>query len=110
MTDIVERLRVWRIHATHKLHADLGTAADEIESLRQQLAECQARERKPQSAAVVCLLTTELDTLKKQWQREALLEAVEIARNEYEAGDVLVELQSRFKELEGRLCIRFCVG
>jgi hypothetical protein len=43
MTDIVERLREWRMHASHKLHADLGTAADEIESLRQQLAECQAK-------------------------------------------------------------------
>jgi hypothetical protein len=46
MTDIVERLREWRMHASHKLHADLGTAADEIESLRQQLAECQAQSTK----------------------------------------------------------------
>lgn len=33
-------------------------------------------------------------------QREALLEAVQIARNEYEAGDVLEKLIKRAKELE----------
>jgi hypothetical protein len=41
MGDIVEKLRKWRMYATHKQHTVLGTAADEIESLRHQLAECQ---------------------------------------------------------------------
>jgi hypothetical protein len=44
--------------------------------------------------------STALDSLKKQWQREALLEAIDCARNAYESGDVLERLINMAKELE----------
>jgi hypothetical protein len=45
--------------------------------------------------------STALDTMKKQWQREELLEAIDCARNAYESGDVLEKLMNMAKELEG---------
>jgi DNA-binding ferritin-like protein len=133
MTDILEQLRSgssgnapWEPEYKVPPTALHLKAAAEIESLRQQLAECQAknaklaervvgvgeiainsisrqsltecqaRQGKPQSAAVVCLLTTELDTMKKQWQREALLKVA----NEFGDSEVKAILEHEAKELE----------
>ena len=83
MTDIVERLQKFtELHGglTPESHA-MFDASTEIESLRQQLAECQAREKmlrdalmivEPAYAQHVPSDSTALDTLKRQWQREAL--------------------------------------
>ena len=84
-----------------------------IESLRQQLAECQAREKvlrehfkdcKCQPMLYMPSDSTALYTLKKQWQREALLERADYYDSipGYEAfgGTIADELREKAKELE----------
>ena len=112
MTDIVERLRDWMtIDQTTSPASRMAEAAYEIQSLRQQLAECQAREKVLRNALQgLCNLvfhpsveadeslteivaakaalampsdSTALDELKRQWQREALLEAAEYCDNQW---------------------------
>jgi hypothetical protein len=63
----------------------------QYDSVCKQLAECQAQLAKRHLYA---------DDMKKQWQREALLDAIDCARNAYESGDVLEKLIKRAKELE----------
>ena len=91
MTDIVEQLHSLSGQSSDDLSIIGATAGAEIKSLRQQLAECQAREKvlgemvgrwlgdegwcdADMGAYDDCLAcdSTALDTLKKQWQREAL--------------------------------------
>ena len=91
MTDIVARLRDFDNRCMGDNACDVEEAADEIESLRQQLAECQAREKvlrdaleyiNPQSRNAALAMpsdSTALDAMKKQWQREALLEAIAVS-------------------------------
>jgi hypothetical protein len=67
--------------------------------MEQQLAKWQAALKLAEEGLTVAYMSGFHDG-KKKGGREALLEAAEIARNEYEAGDVLVELLSRLKELE----------
>jgi hypothetical protein len=94
----------------------------EIESLRQQLAECQAREKvlrdlASEIDATLCRNihceksrftealampydSTALDTMKKKWQREALLEAADYFAQHH---DIIVgenTLRRMAKELE----------
>jgi hypothetical protein len=100
MSDIVERLREEdQLDRDSEMEELLhGEAADEIESLRQQLAECQAREKVRINALQISELyvpaghehaqvakaiaqpsdSTALDAMLKQAKREALLEAMQI--------------------------------
>lgn len=99
MTDIVERLRTRTNGINPSLDIMRDEAADEIEYLRQQLAECQAREKvlrevlklswseeyvngietgkKAEEAIAMPFDSTALDEAIKQAKREALLEAAE---------------------------------
>jgi DNA repair exonuclease SbcCD ATPase subunit len=99
-----------------------ATCHGQWENYQQLFAECQAREKVLQNFVDVCIelddyLTitvtdaldkvrdlpsdsTALDSAIKQAKREALLKAIDCARNAYESGDVLEKLLNMVKELE----------
>ena len=120
MTDIIEWLRA----NSSGIYRKCADAADIIEELEQQLAECQAREKvlrdalelswseeyvngivarsKARDALTLPSDSTALDTMLKQAKREALLEAAN-EMTHMKHGDALAPhlwLRNKAKELE----------
>jgi len=72
---------------------EMPTLEGEIERLKQQLSECQAWKDD-----VVNMIATEVKTARKQWQREALLDAANKAKPY--SYRLLSEFERMAKELE----------